>query len=99
MAILFDKEDYRQPQEDESYVDKFVILTPSFLKAEYRTAEFQLFKAKSGFGCYPDMIGNKVFGYFVTDQTTDSTRREYILGVATDKAIEKWEQLYGKKAE
>lgn len=99
MVILFDKGDYRDLQEDEDYVDKFIILTPKFLKAEYRTAEFQLFKAKSGFGCYPEKIGNKVFGYFVSDKEEASTRREYILGVATDKAIEKWEQLYGKKAE
>jgi hypothetical protein len=99
MVVLFDKNDYRPLEDGEDYVDKFVILKPSFLNEDYRTAEFQLFKAKSGFGCYPDRMGSKVFGYYVSDRENSSTRREYILGVATDEAISKWEKLYGKKAE
>jgi hypothetical protein len=99
MTILFSEEDYRQLENGETYEDKFVVLTPKFLNEEYRTAEFQLFKAKSGFGCHPDKMGAKIFGYFVADKEAASTRREYVLGVATDDGIARWEQLYGKKAE
>jgi hypothetical protein len=99
MKILFDKNDVRQLEENENYEGKFVILRPDFLDTAYRTAEFQLFKAQSGFGCYPDKLGSKVYGYYVSDHDKGSTRREYILGVATDEAIAQWEHIYGKKAE
>jgi hypothetical protein len=99
MTILFDKDDYRQLGDGETYENKFVVLTPKFLNEEYRSAEFQLFKAKSGFGCHPDKMGGKIFGYFVADKEQSSTHREYVLGVATEESVARWEQLYGKKAE
>jgi hypothetical protein len=89
MTILFDKNDYRQLADDENYEGKFVILRPNFLSNEYRTAEFQLFKAECGFGCDPKKSGGKVFGYYVSDKEKSATRYEYILGVATDEAIAK----------
>ena len=93
MKILFDKNDYRQLEEGETYVNKFVILSPDFFNEKYREAKYQLFLALAGFGCDPSKLGGKVFGNFFDEK--DMTRREYILGVATEEAIAQWELEYG----
>lgn len=93
MRMLFSETDYRQLEEDENYVNKFVVLSPSQFKPEYQTAQCQLFYATSGFGCYPDKMGGKVFGRLFDEYY--QTRREYILGVATEEAIVAWENYYG----
>ena len=94
MNILFDKNDYRNLKEGETYEGKFVILdVKKLFKKEYQTAQCQLFLAQSGFGCDPNKIGGKVFGRLFDEFY--QTRREYILGVATEEAIQSWEKLYG----
>lgn len=95
MKILFDAKDYRQLKDGENYVNKFVILDPSQFKEEYRNVQCQLFYAEGGFGCYPDKMGGKVFGRLFDERY--QTRREYILGVATEDAIKEWEKLYGSR--
>ena len=91
--MIFDSSAYRQLEDGENYVDKFVIINPSWFKDEYREAKYQLFHAESGFGCYPEKIGGKVFGKFYDENT--HVRRENILGVATEEAISAWENAYG----
>lgn len=93
MKYLFDENDYRQLEYGENYVDKFVIIDPNWFKYDYREAKNQLFHAESGFGCYPDKLGGKVFGHFYDEYT--HVRREDILGVATENAISDWEKTYG----
>jgi hypothetical protein len=97
VTTLFDKNDYRSLAKGETYENKFVILRQESLNEQYRTAEFQLFKAQSVFGCNPNKSGSKVLGYYASDKEEDGTRYENILGVATDESIARWEQLYGKK--
>lgn len=94
MKVLFSKDDYRPLKEGETYEEKFVILNPKVFKPEYQTAECQLFYACSGFGCDPSKIGGKIFGYLFDEPY--QTRREYVLGVATEKAIKAWEKMYGR---
>ena len=97
MKMLFDNNDYTQLKDGETYKDKFVIISPDFFKPEYREAKYQLFLAKGGFGCDPSKLGGKIFGTFFNGR--DQTRREYVLGVATEDAIKAWEKLYGMSRE
>lgn len=77
---------------------KIVIVSADWFKDEYRNAENQLFKAKGGFGCDPHKLGRAVFGCFF-DGENCRVDREYILGVASEKAIAAWEKLYGHSRE
>ena len=93
MKTLFDVNDYRQLEEGETYQNKFVILSPQVFKPEYQEAKNQLFLALAGFGCDPSKLGGKIFGR-IWDEDYQS-RREYVLGVATEEAIQSWEKMYG----
>ena len=97
MNMIFDNNDYTHLKEGETYEGKFVIISPDFFKPEYREAKNQLFLAKSGFGCDPSNSGGKIFGTFFDERS--QTRREYVLGVATEDAIKTWEQTYGMSRE
>lgn len=93
MKMMFDVTDYRPLKDGETYENKFVILDPSQFKPEYQNAQCQLFYAESGFGCFPDKMGGKIFGRLFDERY--QTRREYVLGVATEEAIAEWEEFYG----
>ena len=93
MKTLFDWDDYRPLEDGETYENKFVILNPQGFKPEYQEAKNQLFLALSGFGCDPSKMGGKIFGRLWDEDY--QTRREYVLGVATEKAIKDWEKMYG----
>jgi hypothetical protein len=70
-----------------------VVIDPEFFKEEYRSAKYQLFLAKGGFGCDPSKLGNAVFG---ADYNESYRQERYnILGVATEEAIQAWEKEYG----
>jgi hypothetical protein len=93
MTTLFGEKDYRQLEDGETYVGKFVIVKPEFFKSEFRSAKYQLFYATGGFGCDPTKMGNAVFG---ADFDESYRQERYnILGVATEEAIKEWEKLYG----
>ena len=93
MKYMFTETDYRPLESGETYEGKFVVLSPDIFKSEYKTAKCCLFYAQSGFGCYPDKIGGKIFGRLYDEYF--QTRREYVLGVATEEAIAEWEKHYG----
>ncbi len=93
MTKIFTKNDCVQlKEEEENYVNKFVILSTEQFKPEYQNAKNQLFYAEGGFGCYPDKLGGKVFGKLFDESY--QTRREYILGVAKEEVIVEWETEY-----
>lgn len=93
MKLMFSNRDYRELEPGETYKKKFVVLNPEVFKPEYQNAKCCLFYAKYGFGCYPDKIGGKIFGKLYDEPY--QTRREYVLGVATEDAISEWEARYG----
>ena len=93
MKMIFSETDYRPLNEDETYEDKFVILNPKLFKPEYQEAKCQLYYAMAGFGCDPTKRGGKIFGKLFDEDY--QTRREYVLGVATEEAIKEWEETYG----
>lgn len=97
MKLMFDVNDYRKLNENETYENKFVILDPKQFKPEYQTAQFQLYYAECGFGCDPSKIGGAIFGRLVDERY--NTRREYVLGVATEDAIQSWEKAYSTSRE
>lgn len=92
MKTLFNKEDYRRLKDGETYKNKFVIIDPDFFSEEYKEAKYQLFYAEGGFGCDPKNLGTAVFGRDYSE--TYRQERYNILGVATERAILEWEQLY-----
>lgn len=92
MTKIFTIDDCTQLKEGENYKNQFVILKTEQFKKEYQNAKCQLFFAKGGFGCYPNKLGGKVFGNLFDEPF--QTRREYILGIATEAAIEEWEKEY-----
>lgn len=92
MKYVFASNDYIQLKDGETYKGKFVILSTEQFKDEYKEALCQLFLAQGGFGCDPDSIGGMVFGRLYDEGY--QTRREYILGVATEEAIREWERVY-----
>ena len=68
--------------DDNEYAGKLLIIKPSSLKEEFRQPYFQYFYAASGFGCYPDKLGGKVYGKFLADGEECCFRRSDFIGVA-----------------
>lgn len=93
MKMMFDESDYRPLKNGETYENKFVIISTRQFKPEYQEAKNQLFYAESGFGRFSDKMGGKIFGRLFDERY--QTRREYVLGVATEDAIKAWEKYYG----
>ena len=78
--------------DDKEYAEKLLILKPNTLKDEFRRPYFQYFYAQSGFGCYPDKLGGKVFGKFLADGENGQFRRSDFLGVADTEQLPQWAQ-------
>lgn len=67
--------------------NKVVVLDWHKLNRRYQMPRFQLIKAKGGFGCREAVLGSKVFGICVADGEDVTTRREHLIGIATDDLI------------
>ena len=76
---------------DESYYEnKVLVFKPSVLADEYKTADFQLFYATTGFGCDPTKMGTSVSGYFLKDDEFCSFRRSDFIGVIDEQYLPQW---------
>jgi len=84
---LFDKS---HCSDEGYYEDKVLVLKPSTLKDEYKTPDFQLFYAQSGFGCDPTKIGTSISGVFLYDDEYAHFRRGDFLGVIKDEHLPDW---------
>lgn len=71
---------------------KLIVMKPSSLKDRYKTPDFQLFYATSGFGCDPTKIGTQVAGYFLKDDEYAHFRRADFIGVMREECIPEWAQ-------
>ncbi|MBP3747409.1 MAG: DUF3849 domain-containing protein [Ruminococcus sp.] len=78
--------------DDKEYAEKLLILKPTALIDEFRKPYFQYFYAQSGFGCYPDKLGGKVFGKFLADSEDCCFHRSDFLGVADTEQLPQWAQ-------
>ena len=78
------------PQSEESLQGKLIIIRPSSLAPEYRTADCQLGFAMGGFGCSPGARGRAV--YFEELYSGERCRWDAsdILGVANPEKIPDW---------
>ena len=77
-------------EDDNEYAGKLLVIKPSSLKEEFRQPYFQYFYATSGFGCYPDKLGGKVFGKFLADGEECCFRRSDFIGVADKEKLPQW---------
>ena len=84
------KEHCRERGEGESLVGKLIILCPSSLAPEYRTADCQLGYATGGFGCSPGAAGRAV--YFRELYSGEECRWNIgdVLGIADTEKLPDW---------
>ena len=80
----------RKREPEESLVGKLVILKPTSLVPEYRSADYQLGYAVSGFGCQPGAGGRAVF--FQELYSGEKSRWDIgdILGIADLDKLPEW---------
>ena len=76
--------------DDNEYTGKLLIIKPTSLKEEFREPYFQYFCATSGFGCYPDKLGAKVFGKILADGEECFFYRSDFIGVADTEKLPQW---------
>ena len=88
---LYDRSHCVDMQEEQlDYRDKIVILRGEYFKDEFKAPENQLFLAESGFGCSPNVRGQKVYGVFLHDLENACIQRSDIMGVAKDTCLPEW---------
>lgn len=78
--------------EPADYTGKVLVVSPHWLKDSYKTPEFQLFYAESGFGCSPKASGRKVYGQFLYDGEKTHLNRGDFVGILDDKHLPQWAQ-------
>ena len=78
--------------EPTDYTGKVLVVSPNWLKDAYKSPEFQLFYAESGFGCSPKASGRKVFGQFLYDGEKTHLDRSDFIGVLKDEFLPDWAQ-------
>lgn len=69
-----------------------LVVRPHWLKDQYKTPEFQLFYAESGFGCSPNASGRKVFGQFLYDGEQIHLDRGDFIGILKEELLPEWAQ-------
>ena len=84
---LFDKS-HCSPDKD--YEGKVLVLKPECLKDEYKRPEYQLFLARTGFGCNPGARGQAVIGQFLFDGEHTQFRRSDFTGALDDAHLPEW---------
>ena len=72
---------------------KILIVCPSSLNEKYRGKDYQLFRAKGGFGCFPFTRGTAVFGRYCKDGEECRMERYDFIGVAGEAARKQGEQM------
>lgn len=96
-----DREHCRERGEKESLEGKLIILRPTSLAPEYRTADCQLGFATGGFGCFPGARGRAV--YFEELYSGEQCRWEIgdVLGIADPDTLPDWakEKLSEREAQ
>ena len=76
--------------DDQDFTGKIVVLRADYFKDQYKTPDYQLFLAESGFGCSPTATGTKVYGRFLKDGEQTNFRRSDIIGILKEELIPQW---------
>lgn len=74
----------------ENLEGKILVLKPSSLRAEYRTASNQIIRCTGGNGARPGAIGNAIFNYRLLDGEQSRWERFNILGELKPEHYPKW---------
>ncbi len=74
----------------QSYEKQLLVLRPEVLSEQYKNPYTQYFYAESGFGCYPEKSGGKVFGRFLCDGESAHFYRDQFIGIADREQLPKW---------
>lgn len=91
---LYDKTHCLDTQgEPADYTGKVLVVSPDWLKDRYKTPEFQLFYAESGFGCSPKASGRKVFGQFLYDGEQTHLNRADFIGIIREEHLPEWAKV------
>ena len=90
MNDLLTEKNCEQHTEPQGYEGRLLIIKPEKLRTEFRKPYFQYFFAESGFGCYPDVLGTKVFGRFLSDNQRGQLYRDDFIGIADKAQLPKW---------
>lgn len=75
---------------DQDFTGKIVVLRADNFKDQYKSPDYQLFLAESGFGCYATATGTKVYGRFLKDGEKTHFRRADVIGVLKEELIPQW---------
>ncbi|MCL2838099.1 MAG: DUF3849 domain-containing protein [Oscillospiraceae bacterium] len=80
----------RDNPDNSNYEGKLLVIRPSALNEQYWSPRYQLFVAKSGFGCDPNASGRAVFGEYLIDGEQTRMNRGDFYGVINDEHIPDW---------
>ena len=78
------------PARELNFENKVMVLKPDTLKDEYKTPDYQLFYAQSGFGCSPTARGRQVYGRFLADGEYTHFERSRFLGQLKPELVPDW---------
>ncbi|MHB1154982.1 MAG: DUF3849 domain-containing protein, partial [Eubacteriales bacterium] len=87
---LFNRSHCIADSDNLDYNNKVLVLHAEILKDIYKTSSDQLFLAQSGFGCFPDTAGKKVFGQFLKDGEWTHFNRADFIGVISEINLPDW---------
>lgn len=74
----------------ENLEGKILVLKPSSLRAEYRTASNQIIRCTGGNGARPGAIGNAIFNYRMLDGEPSRWERYHIMGELKEEHYPAW---------
>lgn len=78
------------PPDGLDFENKIMVLNPTGIKDEYKTPDYQLFYAQSGFGCSPTARGRQVYGRFLADGEYTHFERSRFLGQLKPGLVPDW---------
>lgn len=78
------------PANNLDFENKIMLLNPFGIKDEYKTPDYQLFYAQSGFGCSPTARGRQVYSRFLADGEYTHFERSRFLGQLRPELVPDW---------
>ncbi len=85
------------PPDNIDFENKVMVLKPEVLKDKYKTPDFQLFYAQSGFGCSPTARGKQVYGRFLADGEHTHFERSRFIGQLKPELVPDWAKEKAKE--